>query len=471
MLLRASYVIIFAVLVAPTTRAQEATKVCSDGHTIKIASQWDQLGLTMPASDVAAQPLHYWISSPEGVQAAWVEVWDRPKRLSRQPISAKLEGEAPCANCLDAGETPRELHLLIFDADEPTYCIDYCAPGTPTNGAFLSEMQVGKQPEEDYDESEEPAYLMNYPELTGDPIRMVEGAGSTDVVLSGTDLIQSSRVYVVNEKAPPKDKASRTYLYSRTLDLRHVEVTIPSDLLEKSGVLMVYAKDSWEGREAAPPRIGQKIIVASKDSPAITSIEPHVLQCCGPREPDVTVVLHGSGFTKHSEVIFGDEPYTHPEVDFVTPNELRVTIPGFKLKDEGGRYTRATPLRLSVVNSPLQLSAPAELRVLPSTKFTRQPLPAAIRAITPYPIPMMDFQSPEFLTLVISGDNFRPKDVVALDDKLSDYIRLKTQYVSSHQLKAWLPRESWRKHRMSFRLIVQTSEGPCAAEAFSETLE
>jgi len=312
MLLKANYVAVFLALVVPIAPAQEANKICSDGRTITIASRWDQLGLTMAPSDVAAQPVRYSMSSLQDVHGAWIEVWDRPKRLSRQAVSVKLEGEAPCANCLDAGETPRELVLSIFDADEPTYCIDYCAPGTPTNGAYVSELQVGKQPEEDYDESAQPAYLMDDPELTGDPIRLVEGSRNTDVVLSGEDLIQSSRVYVVVENAPPKDKDSRTYLYSRALDLRHVEVTIPSDLLDKPGVLTVYAKDTWEGRGTAAPRTGQKIIVASKDSPVINSVEPHVLHCCGSRESDVTVVLRGSGFTEHSEVTFADEPYTDP---------------------------------------------------------------------------------------------------------------------------------------------------------------
>jgi hypothetical protein len=84
---------------------------------------------------------------------------------------------------------------------------------------------------------------------------------------------------------------------------------------------------------------------------------------------------------------------------------------------------------------------------------------------------MMDFQSSQFLALEISGDNFRPNDVVAFDNKVSDRTRLKTQYVSSHHLRAWLPRELWRKHRVSFRLIVQTSAGFCAAEAFADSLE
>ena len=84
---------------------------------------------------------------------------------------------------------------------------------------------------------------------------------------------------------------------------------------------------------------------------------------------------------------------------------------------------------------------------------------------------MMDFQSPQFLALEISGDNFRPNDVVAFDNKVSDRTSLKKQYVSSHHLRAWLPRQSWRKHRVSFRLIVQTSAGFCAAEAFADSLE
>lgn len=456
---RASYVIILAALVAPTTGAQEAARVCSDGHTIKIASQWDQLGLTMPASEVAAQPLRYWISGTQGVQGAWVEVWDRPKRLSRRAVPVVREGEAKCSGCLDAEETPRELDISIFDPDEPSICIDYCAEGTLERGWYVAEVMVGKQPVEDSDESVEPAYLMDYPALNGTPIRFLEGTGSTAVVLPGEDLITSSRVYLVRGEEKSPKNGSRTYLYSRTLDLRHVEVTIPSDLLDKPGVLTAYAKDSWEGREAEASGTGQKIIVASKDSPVLNAIMPDVLRCCGSGESDVTVVLRGSGFTEHSEVTFADETFTHPEVTFVSSDELHVEIPGFKLKDSSERYSRATPLTLTVVNGPLQLSAPAELRVLPSAKFKRERLPAAIRAITPYPVPMMDFQSPEFLTLEISGDNLRPNDVVAFDNKMSGRMRLKTQYISSHHLRAWLPRELWRKHRVSFRLIVQTSTG------------
>ena len=460
-------VIATLVCLAASAWAQEAAKVCSDGRTINIASQWDQLGLTMPASEVAAQPLQYSISSPQGVQGAWIEVWDRPKRLSRKAVSVKREGEAGCAGCGDAGQTPEELHISIFDPEVPLYCIDFCS-GAPGNGEYVSEVLVGKQPVEDSDESVEPAYLMDYPVLTGAPIRIVEGIGSTSVVLSGENLIPSSRVYLVTgEDASPTSRASRDYLYSRTLDLRHVEVTMPSDLLDKPGVLTAYAKDSWEGKESKGSGTGQKMIVASKNSPVINSVKPKVLRYRG---LDATVVLRGSGFTEQSEVKFEDD--VRPEVPFVSSSELRIGIPAAELAgDSSLRFAKATPVKLSVTNDPLHFSAPVTVHVLPSAKFKPQPLTAVLRAVAPYPVPMMDFQSPELLTLEIGGDNFRPNDIVFFSNGQSDRSRLKTQYVSSHHLRAWLPRESWRKHRLSFRLVVQTSAGFCAAEAFAESLE
>lgn len=175
---KASRVIILALLLAPIIKAQEATEACSDGQTITIASQWDEMGLTMPTSEVAAQPLRYSISSPQNVKAAWVEVWDRPKRLSRKSVPAVSDGKASCAGCSDADETPSELHLSIFDPGVPLICIDYCPKGTPASGGYVSEMMVGKQPVEDGDWSTDPAYLMNYPALTGNRFASSRGRGA-----------------------------------------------------------------------------------------------------------------------------------------------------------------------------------------------------------------------------------------------------------------------------------------------------
>jgi len=389
-LTRARYVIILLALAAANARAQEAEKVCSDGRTIKIASQWGQLAVTLSESELAAQPLRYSISRTQDVLGAWVEVWDRPKRLSREAVAITREGEASCTHCQDAEQTAEELYISIFDPGVLSFFTDGDAP--PTSGDYVSEVLVGKKPEEESDESDEPAYLMGWPSLTGDPIRIVEGSPSTSVVLSGEDLAPSSRVYLkISEDASPSSNASRDYLYSRTVDLRHVQVTISSYLLRKPGVLTAYAKDSWQGREAEGSRNGQKIIVASKDSPVIDSVDPPVLRCRGLA---ATVVLRGSGFTEHSEVKFGDNISLGPDVTFVSPTELRVGIPADELEVDAFRYFRATPLTLSVTNDPLHFSAPVTVRVLPSAKFKLQPLAAVLRAISPYPVPMMDFHSP-----------------------------------------------------------------------------
>jgi hypothetical protein len=466
MLPRASYVIILVTLVTLAAPAQEATEVCSDGRTIKIASRWDQLTTTMAESDAAAQPLRYSISTTQGVRGAWIEVWDRPKRLSRQAVPVQREGETSCAGCQEAEQTPQELYISIFDPEVVLICIDYC-PGPPASGEYVSQVLAGKQPVEDSDESVEPAYLLGWPELTGSPVRIVEGTESTNVVLSGENLISSSRVYLlIAEDASPKSKASRDYLYSRTIDLRHVEVTMPSDLTDKPGVFTAYARDSWEGNQADESLTGQKIIVASRDSPVVDSVEPHALSCCS---SDATLVVRGSGFTQHSEVQFGDDISLGEEVTFVSPSELHVTIPADELSDASGRYAKATPVMLSVTNDAFHFSAPIAVGVAASAKFKRQPLTAVINAITPYPVPMMDYHSPRFLILEIKSDNFRPDDVVFYGN--GDRTRLRTEYLSSHHLRAWLPRELWRKHLLSFRLVVETPTGFCAAEAFAKWLE
>jgi hypothetical protein len=466
----ANYAILLLALAGAPVWAQEAAKVCSDGRTIKIASQWDALTTTLSAEAAAAHPLRYSISKTEGVQGAWVEVWDRPKRLSRKTVAVKPEGEAVCAGCGDAEQTPAGLFLSVYDPAGMRFCIDSCGDSPPAKGDFVSEMKIGKKPDEDSDESVEPAYLVDNPELTGRPIRVEEGSGSTDVELWGENLISSTRVYVLTgEDQSPKSKAPKDYLYSRTLDLRSALVTIPSELRSKPGVLTAYVKDSWEAKDVENGS-GQKIIVASKDSPVITSVEPRVVGCCG---KNASVILRGSGFTEDSEVKFGDDRSIGPEVTFMSSHELRVSIRGEELEDLDGSYARPTPMTLTVINDPLHFSAPVAVRVEPSARFKRAQLLAMVRAISPYPVAMMDFQSPEFLALEIDGDNFRANDVVFFNDIYghTNRTRMKTQYVSEHRMKAWLPREAWRKHRLSFRLLIQTSAGFCAAEAFEELLE
>ncbi len=458
-------------------QAQEATQQCPDGRTLQIIAQSDKLRTeSLPPGYV--QHLRYTISSTKGVKAVWIEVWDRPKRLSRTVVPVKTEGEVPCDGCNAAEETPQELNLAVFDAALPIDCYENCS-GFP-RGVYVSEVLAGKKPVEGSDSNTFPDYLLEDPHLAGPPLRFVEGSGTTDAILYGKYFIPTTRIYLTDGKdAWQKGDDSLSYLPSKTLDLRLIRVTIPKEFLTAPGVLEASALDVWEKDKAGlyPSKRSHapelKIIVVGKNSPTLDAIEPESLpaDAADPAEDKkVAIVLHGSGFTKDSDVALGSEPTSMSsfmaDVTFVSPSELRAQIPASALKN-----AKYVPLKISVVNDHLHFSAPRELSVLPATKLNPAPIPALIRSITPYPVPMMEYHSPEFLELEINGDNFRLNDVVAYRYTYFDRTKLRTHYVSPHQLKAWLPRDAWRKHRLSFRLVVQSATGTCSAEAFANSLE
>jgi hypothetical protein len=455
------------------SQAQEASKECPGGRILKIRSEADKLKQS-PQPEDEEQPLHYSISNPRGVRAAWVEVWDRPKRLSRHLVQTKTEGEIPCFGCNHTEETPAELHLSIYDPAIPIVCYENCKGNG--RGAYVSEVAAGRKPEENPGSAGSiPDYLLEEPQLVGPPVRFEEGAGATDVIFFGANLIPTTRVYLTDgEDAWQKGNDALSYLPSKTLDLRHIRATIPKEFLAKPGILEASAEDKanpFPSKRSHPPEV--KIIVVSKDSPRLNSIEPPELRADaaeGSEDHKAAVVLRGSGFTKDSDIAFGYDPTSMSslmaDVNFVSPTELRAQIPAHELKDFSG-----VSLRLSVFNDNLHFSEPRALHVLPTAKAKPEPLPAFIRSISPYPVPMMDYRSPAFLPILIGGDNFRPGDVVTLRYTFHERTRLRTQYISPHQLKAWLPRELWRIHKLSFRIVIQTAAGLCYAEAFANAAE
>ena len=83
----------------------------------------------------------------------------------------------------------------------------------------------------------------------------------------------------------------------------------------------------------------------------------------------------------------------------------------------------------------------------------------------------MDAPSAKYQIVEIEGENFRPDDrvVAILDpDSPGQYSPLKTEFISESKLRAWLPREFWRKHQLSYRLLLKTATGVCATEVFDE---
>lgn len=459
-------------------QAQQATQQCSDGRTLQIISESDKLRTQSLPPDYM-QHLRYMISRTKGVKAAWIEVWDRPKRLSRMIAPVKTEGEAPCEGCNTAEETPAELNLAIFDAAVPLDCYENCT-GLP-HGGYVSEVFAGKKPVESSGNDVFPDYLLEEPHLAGGPLRFVEGSGAADVIFYGRDIIPTTRVYLTDgEDTWQKGDDSLSYLSSTTLDLRLIRATIPKEFFAKPGVLEASALDAWEKDKPGlfPNKKSHaaevKIIVVGRNSPTLDAIEPDSLPADAidlTEDKKISIVLHGSGFTKDSDVALGSEPTSMSsftaDVTYVSPLELHAQIPASALKN-----AKYVPLRISVVNDHLHFSAPQLLRVLPGPKFNPAPVPALIRSMTPYPVPMMDYQSPPFLELQIKGDNFRPNDVVGYRYNYFERTKIRTQYVSPHELKAWLPRDTWRKHRLSFRLVIQTTAGAvCSVEAFAKSLE
>jgi len=119
----------------------------------------------------------------------------------------------------------------------------------------------------------------------------------------------------------------------------------------------------------------------------------------------------------------------------------------------------------------VKISEPRDIEVLPAPSQKVAPKAAAINSVAPFPIPLMDAHSPRYAIVEIEGENFRPDDrlVVVLDpDRPFSGARLKTEFISETKLRAWLPREFWRKHQLSYRLLLKTAAGVCATEVFDD---
>src|SRR5215471_18283606 len=165
--------VLFLTLVFQASQSQEASKDCQGGRTVKIRSEADQRKQS-PRPEEEEQPLHYSISNTRGVRAAWVEVWDRPRRLSRHQVQVKSEGEIPCFGCNHTDETPAELHLSVYDPAIPIICYEGCKGNG--RGAYVSEIAAGRKPEENPGSAGSiPDYLLEEPQLIGPPLRLEEG--------------------------------------------------------------------------------------------------------------------------------------------------------------------------------------------------------------------------------------------------------------------------------------------------------
>jgi hypothetical protein len=284
------------------------------------------------------------------------------------------------------------------------------------------------------------------------------------------------------EQDETADKAQwifRAYLNAEAIDLRHTKVSIPLGYLLKPTVLGLVAHDATAEMDAAAlsklsPE--QEIYVASKDSPVINSVEPSSVRSDAGKKEDVPVTLRGSGFTQESLAIFGTPSQMNlglngGNVEFVSSQELRTSIPSYLLT-LNGLFASNEPIQVLVTDqSAVKISEPRDIEVLPAPSQKVAPKAAAINSVAPFPIPLMDAHSPRYEIVEIEGENFRPDDrvVVVLDqDSPFSGAKLRTKFISDSKLRAWLPREFWRKHQLSYRILLKTAAGVCATEVFDE---
>jgi hypothetical protein len=413
--------------------------------------------------------LIYHVPNVDGISAAWLEVWDRPKRLFRTAVPVKTDGQIIWDPDDPYPTTPEMLSLAIYDAELPEFCIDNPCSG-PSFGSYVSPVVVGNTTSESSGKAE----------LEGPPIRLVEGGDVTDVIARGRDLPPDMKVILVEKDDTTEDYRwiFRDYLNTETIDLRHIKVTVPSAYLLKPGLYGLVGQDASfemdaDGLSKLTPE--QELYVVSKDSPVISSVEPSSVRSDAGEKDDIPVTLRGTGFTKESCAVFGTASSVERglgggDADFVSSREIRAKIPSYLTIL--GPYANNEPIRVWVTDdNTLKISEPREIAVVPAPSQKAAPMAAAINSVTPFLIPLMDAHSPKYQIVEIEGENFRSDDrvVAVLDpDSPGEYSPLKTEFITETKLRAWLPREFWRKHQLSYRLLLKTAAGVCATEVFDE---
>jgi hypothetical protein len=123
------------------------------------------------------------------------------------------------------------------------------------------------------------------------------------------------------------------------------------------------------------------------------------------------------------------------------------------------------PLWISNQNESCAISNAVTFNILPAVGV---PLPVQggdILSTEPYPIPLIRQDAPKEMEFIVRGKNFRPNvTVVASNDGGRAFTNLKTLFVSSEELHAWLPQSMWRVHRLSFRFVIRTEKSESNVE-------
>lgn len=72
----------------------------------------------------------------------------------------------------------------------------------------------------------------------------------------------------------------------------------------------------------------------------------------------------------------------------------------------------------------------------------------------------MNEHSPKELEVTIRGENFSLQDKLyfSFGSNANNDKEVRSEYISPTMLRAWLPRQFWRKHAVCYRLVVETKD-------------
>jgi len=432
--------------------SQVAKSRCGDAGTIAMTVDLDDSYESPPSVT-----LTYNLQQPAKISNVRIEGWDRPTLLFRTPVTKEKTGRLvwkPPEN----EQIPHTPFALRVKLSIPNDVI----------ATEWSRVLIG---------SAGPVDDRPSPNLLPDAVILQEGAGSTPLIARGNDLDEQNASILLLEEESPGIWIAREYLPTTLVDLSHVGVEIPAGYLLKPTRLRLEAMSPGDDSEFT---VGSQvdegffnrdfkqhnfitIYVTSKDRPAVSKIEPSAVQFVG--DADVPARIFGSGFTAESRVLASFPVVVAGYLltpTFISDRELQLSIPSYLTAGLGGE-----PLTLWVRNGDDQhISDPQFLSVVRAPEFgpTRAKQPW-IKSASPYPVPLMDSSGPAGILLKIYGENFTKENGVIMDSgALGPTAELKTQFIDSQELTAWLPRDLWRSHQLSFRLMARTLTGVCTVQ-------
>jgi hypothetical protein len=397
----------------------------------------------------------------DGVTAAWIEVWDRPKLLSRISVPIRGHGQVQWRDGVE--RTPERLYVALRDPDAPMGCVDNCNYSAAEWAALRrdtsrADLMVGKSPEGEW----EP------PKLDSAFFRVLVGNGDRSFILRGRYFTTDTQVRLVEEDPGTGIWHWGDRCQSEFIHPWEIRVTVSGRSLTFGHRLAFRLEDNVDEASAGDVDLSQPIAtltVACSDSPVLDSVEPAKLSADAADKGDVPVKLRGRGFDSHSTLMREWWPvdYTGREPVAQSSQELQVMVGWPELR---AAITDGQELRLFVKDSsdPCRLSESKAIEVLPTDTLRAYPAGKILTAL-PYPVPLMDAYSAEVMELQIIGEHFRANDTaVAYTDDYHSETKLSTQFVSSGELRAELPRELWRTHRLSYRFVISTRAGDRAVE-------